>query len=39
MKKVIDFIKLTAIDFKTAWAYYPNVIIWMCIAILISAWL
>ena len=39
MNRLIDFIKLTAIDFKTAWEYYPNVMIWMWIAIIIAFWL
>lgn len=39
MKRVIDFVKLTAIDFKTCWEYYPNIIIWMSVLILISFFL
>jgi hypothetical protein len=31
MKRLVDFVKLTAIDFKTCWEYYPNVMIWSAV--------
>jgi hypothetical protein len=39
MKKIKEFIQLTAIDFKTCWECYPNVIIWCALLFLIALFL
>jgi len=36
LDSALEFVKLTAIDFKDCFGEYPNVIIWMCVVSLIA---